>query len=225
MNEQNQINLFGAVLRIVIPAVAKFKLDPKTGARCPGRKVLVQLGACALLLGMWKPAIAQTQQPAEPTSLGELARKLRAERARENQKPVAVFTNDNLPGGPAAPAESEKAAQAAKLSKAAGEPAKSAGKHDEKYFRSRAEALRSQMELHQRELNVLQQKLGVGSTGYNPNPQKTLEQESTPAFYSDQNKLRSEIDAKEQQIVDDQKALDDLRDELRHDGGDPGWIR
>ena len=41
----------------------------------------------------------------------------------------------------------------------------------------------------------------------------------------DIDKLTADIDAKKQQIADDEKAIDDLHDQLRHEGGDPGWLR
>jgi flagellar biosynthesis chaperone FliJ len=42
---------------------------------------------------------------------------------------------------------------------------------------------------------------------------------------SDINQLNQDIDAKKQQIADDEKAIEDLHDQLRHEGGDPGWLR
>jgi hypothetical protein len=41
----------------------------------------------------------------------------------------------------------------------------------------------------------------------------------------DINKFTTDIDAKKQQIADDEKAIEDLRDQLRHEGGDPSWLR
>ena len=81
------------------------------------------------------------------------------------------------------------------------------------------------MELHQRQLAVLQQQLGLARVQYYPNPQKTLEQGSTPAFQTDVDKLRAKIGEKEKAIANDQEAMDDLQQELRQAGGDPGWIR
>jgi hypothetical protein len=174
-------------------------------------------------------ATACSQQSYETPSLGTLARRLRAERSKEKRKPVAVFTNDTLRAGSAPQTGSEKAAGQAKAvgqsgsaSVASTTPAEENG---EKYFRSRAEAIRSRLELHQRQLAVLEQQLSLTSTEYYSDPQKTLEEESTPTFHSDSNKLRAKIEDTKQQIAGDEKAMVDLQDELRRKGGDPGWIR
>jgi uncharacterized coiled-coil protein SlyX len=82
--------------------------------------------------------------------------------------------------------------------------------------------LRAQLDLHQRQLNVLQQKLGQSQTQFYADPNKTLQQEYSR---SDITKLNQDIQKKQQEIADDQKAMDDLRDQLRREGGDPGWLR
>jgi hypothetical protein len=69
---------------------------------------------------------------------------------------------------------------------------------------------------------VLQQKLGQNQVQYYNDPNKSLQQQYSR---DDINKLTTDIDAKKQQVADDNKAIDDLRDQLRHEGGDPGWLR
>jgi chromosome segregation ATPase len=187
--------------------------------------------ACVLLIGLIFPVSspALSQESTTVPSLGEVARQLKAARKKEKQKPVAVYTNDNLPShgslGIASVelkgSEKEKAQANAKGS--AGTTG--AEEHGEKYFHSKADKLRSQMEFHRRQFAVLKQQLGLARMQYYPDPQKTLEQESTPAFQKDLNKLRTKIANAEKAIADDQKAMDDLQQELRREGGDPGWIR
>ncbi len=168
-----------------------------------------------------------SQQPLP--SLGEIAREWRQEHANEKKESVPVFTNDNLPARSIPREESSKTPEAER----AAEPSKGQSKlsqrpvveKGEKYFRSKAEAIRSKLEFHQRQLAVLEQQLGLTRTEFYSDPQKTLEEESTPAFHSDVNKLRAKIEETQQQIAADQRAMDDLRDELRRKGGDPGWIR
>jgi parvulin-like peptidyl-prolyl isomerase len=82
--------------------------------------------------------------------------------------------------------------------------------------------LQGNLDTHKRELDVLQQKLSQNQVQYYPDPNKTLQQ-----LYSreDINKLTADIDAKKRQISDDEKAIEDLRDQLRRDGGDPAWLR
>jgi len=171
----------------------------------------------------------RSQQPYETPSLGTIARQLRAERAKEKRKPVAVFTNDSLRARSVQQSETNKTAEPAKAeapSKPASTPSPTpVEENGEKYFRSKAEAIRSRLQLHQRQLAVLEQQWGLTSNEYYPDPQKTLQEESTPTFHADVNKLRAKIDETKQQIDDDEKAMSDLRDELRRMGGDPGWIR
>jgi SMC interacting uncharacterized protein involved in chromosome segregation len=82
--------------------------------------------------------------------------------------------------------------------------------------------LQGQLDTHKRELDVLQQKVGQNNMQYYPNPQDSLMQQYTR---DDINKLNSDIAAKKKQIDDDQKAIDDLHDQLRQEGGDPAWLR
>jgi hypothetical protein len=94
--------------------------------------------------------------------------------------------------------------------------------HDEKYYRTKMKELTAQRELHQRQLSVLQQKDSQNQMQFYTNPQKTLMQEFSR---TDINKLTSEIDKKKAEIAADEDAMDALRDQLRRDGGDPGWLR
>lgn len=188
--------------------------------------------ACGFLIGLILLAStpARGQESATVPSLGEVARQLKAKREKEKQKPVAVYTNNNLPSRSSLGMGSVKMEEGEqKEEKRVGGEQASAGeaseKHGEKYFRSRAEKLRSRMEFHQRQLAVLKQELGLARVQYYPNPQKTLEQESTPAFQADVDKLRAKIAQAEKEVADDQKAMDDLQQELRRAGGNPGWIR
>jgi hypothetical protein len=185
--------------------------------------------ACALLIGLMLTAGAPApgQESITVPSLGDIARKLKAERAKEKQKPVAVYTNDNLPSRDSlgiVTVEPEEGAKEKARAPGVNIP-EAADEHGEKYFRSRADKIRSQMEFHQRQLAVLNQQMGLAKMQYYPDPQKTLEQESTPAFQTDMDKLRAKIAGAEKAVADDQKAMEDLQQELRRAGGDPGWIR
>ncbi|MFB3923144.1 MAG: hypothetical protein ACE145_15600 [Terriglobia bacterium] len=164
----------------------------------------------------------------QSSSLGDLARQLKAQREKAAKKPVKVFSNDNLPKRP--PGETLTMASgmsqevppppAESSLSAAGEG--SSGAHDEKYFRARMAELRERLETHQRELAVLQQKASQGQTQYYADPNKTLQQEFSR---SDVNKATNDVAKMQQQISDDEKAMDDLRDQLRREGGEPGWLR
>ncbi|MBZ5565491.1 MAG: hypothetical protein LAP13_24105 [Acidobacteriia bacterium] len=184
-----------------------------------------------LALGL---GVGHAQQSTSAPSLGDLARKLKAQRAQEKEKPK-LYTNDNLPARPAGQPLSVAAgisenAEASKRGEKpeAGTESKPAEEesanqvHNEKYYRAQMAKLQGRLSLHQRELDVLQQKLGQNEMQYYPDPQKTLDQQYTRG---DINKLQGDIDKKKQQIAADERAIEDLRDQLRREGGDPGWLR
>jgi hypothetical protein len=171
-------------------------------------------------------------------SLGELARQQKAQRAKAEKKIAKVYSNDDIAarsatGGLTAAGETSAEAAGAGKQPASGEAAtatepatgESETAHDEKYYHDQMGKLQAQLETHRRQLSVLEQKLSQGSMEYYPDPQKTLEQESTPAFYSDSNKLRDAIAKKKQDIADDERAMEDLRDQLRREGAPPAWLR
>ena len=190
-----------------------------------GTRTLLVLGV-ALSLGR-----AQDQA----TSLGDMARQLKAQRAKAAKKPAKVYSNDNLPkrqpgealtmaGGisddvPPLPPDGSASESAPGTEAASSGPA---GAHDEKYFRAKMAELRERLETHQRQLNVMQQKQSQGQTQYYADPSKTLQQEFSR---SDANKAVDDVAKMQQQIADDEKAMDDLRDQLRREGGEPGWLR
>jgi predicted RNase H-like nuclease (RuvC/YqgF family) len=180
--------------------------------------VVASMALCLAASG----AKAQTANPNDK-SLGKLARELKAQKSKA-PKPVKVFTNDNLPPASSQTARSESSSEKKPANEVG--PIKPEGKapeaHDEKYYRSHMSELQSNLDMHKRELDVLQEKLGINQTQYYSDPNKTLQQEYTRG---DIDKLTQEINAKKQQIADDEKAIEDLHQQLRREGGDPGWLR
>jgi hypothetical protein len=185
---------------------------------------------------------------AQGLSLGDFARQQKAQREKVAKKPAKEFSNDNLPARPAAGAltvaagmstegeektpEGTEAAPSGQESTGAkvaktpeGGTPESAPAHDEAYYRDAMRKLQDRRAMHERQLSVLEQKLSQAQMLYYPDPNKTLEQESTPAFHSEINKLRDEVAKKQQDIADDDKAMDDLREQLRREGGPSGWLR
>jgi hypothetical protein len=165
---------------------------------------------------------AQQKSDTTDTSLGDIARQMKAQKAKDH-KPVKVITNDNI-SGPNEDASGFGANSPGKSS--VGSSPKpdgaSAGGHDEEYFRSHLSTLQDKLDTHKRELEVLQQKIGQNQMQYYPDPNKSLLQQYSRA---DILKLTAAIDAKKQQVADDEKAIDDLHEQLRHEGGDPSWLR
>ena len=195
----------------------------------PSGKVVMKTCMKSVVLGfvlIFLSAVSgygQQKTDANDTSLGDIARQLNAQKAKES-KPVKVFTNDNLYGsedgvstvGPTA--KENKSAN----STPEGSEAK-AQNHDAAYYRSQMSTRKGKLDTDQRELDVLQQKLGQNQMQqYGNDPNKSMMQQYSR---EDINKLTADIDAKKQEVADDNKAIDDLRDQLRHDGGDPGWLR
>ncbi len=164
---------------------------------------------------------------ASTPSLGDLARKMKSEKAKDT-KPAKVFTNDNLPS-----AKWDDAVVSSTGGKDSGDAGSgtsgTSGAHDEKYYRTQMSKLQGQLDTDQRELDVLQQKVGQGNMQYYSDPNKELQQEYNrfqgSSGGNDLNKLNADIAAKKDQIAKDQQAIDDLRDQLRREGGDPGWLR
>ncbi|MGD0227405.1 MAG: hypothetical protein ABSF71_34225 [Terriglobia bacterium] len=181
---------------------------------------VLALGLVFLSLGA-ASSFAQQPSNSSDNSLGDIARHLKAQKAKE-LKPAKVFTNDNLPStsddvtklqaNPPAKGPDESAAKGSEAPEA----------HDAPYYRSHLSKLQDQLATDKRELDVLQQKLSQNQVQYYPDPNKELQQEYSR---EDINKLTADVDAKKQQIADDQRAIDDLHDQLRREGGDPGWLR
>jgi len=190
--------------------------------------------------------IATAQNSSVP--LGDFARKVKAQREKSGER-AKVYTNEDLEalpppgqhlaGSPAKPSPSSKEAppgekrskeavesEAGKESAATGsEATPSEETHGEKYFRGRMSKLQDRLDIDQRELGVLEQKLGQSQMMYYPNPNQGLLQESGPAAMSDVYGLQDQITKKKEEIAADHAAIEDLREQLRREGGEPGWLR
>jgi hypothetical protein len=207
---------------------------------------IVRVSTLALILALGAGA-APAQNSPSSVPLGDLARQLKAQRAKPGEK-SRVFTNDDLTALPPSPERSaaspaqpptttneakpgEKPATEASGKEAEKEAAKAAPAetgeetHGEKYYRERMSKLRDRLEIHQRELDVLQQKLGQNQMMFYPDPSKGLLQQSGPTAMSDVYKLQDQITKKKAEIAADQEAIEDLREQLRREGGDAGWLR
>lgn len=177
------------------------------------------------------PARAQSPAPSTTTptqevisepSLADVARKLKAERAKSGLKPAKVFTNADLPTGPDRISIVGSSAPAGGRGRSGTEAAvEPESEHGEAYYARAMGKLQAKHDLHQRELAVLQQKLNLAEPQYYPDPNKELMQQYSR---SDINKLTDEIEAKKRQITEDEKAIADLGEQLRREGGDSSWL-
>jgi len=92
----------------------------------------------------------------------------------------------------------------------------------EQEWRARFAALRAQLDRAQRELDVLQQELGIAWVQYYPDPAKTMKEGYT---FREVNQLRARIAEQKAKVASLQQDISDLEDDLRHAGGPPGWSR
>ena len=218
------------------------------------KRLVLACVVCAVAAGgSW--LLAQSPENASSqSSLGNLARHLKEERAEAERKPSKVFTNDNLPARPGSKrgltvaaamsseartaeeqseaettasqtpeAEStESTAQSSETAAAAEPESEASDAHDEAWYRARAAAIRSQMDLHQRQLSVLEQKLSQNQMQFYDDPNKTLQQEFSR---KDIGNLSQDIEKKKEEIAADEQAMTDLQDQLRREGSPSGWLR
>lgn len=179
---------------------------------------------------------AQSSAP-QQESLGEAARRAREQkREQKNDAPkrARIFDNDNMPatgmistvgsaseGAPAGDAAaSNPSAGDASAAGAAG--AAVAAPTDEKAWRQRFAKLRDKLSRDQQDLEVMQRELSVLDVVNYPDPQKTLQQETTRG---DINKKTADIEKQKKKIEADKQAISDAEDDLRKSGGDSGWAR
>lgn len=182
---------------------------------------LCLLACCVAWAGPQTTETAQSGAVASP-SLGELAREARASRSKENLKNVPLYTNDNLPtddngisvlGPPASNGMTQYGALSAKASLE--------NEQRMAYLRGRLSQLEDHLQLHQREVSVMQQQLNQNSMEWSPNPNETLRQEYTRQNVTG---LAAKIDQKKQQIASDQKEIQAIQDQLQIDQNRFGWL-
>lgn len=210
-------------------------------------RLLPNILTMALVWGLGA-GIALAQNSTGSVPLGDLARQLKAQRAKSEEK-HKVFTNDDLTapspkGGQSAASPAKSSATTTKEAKPGEKPVKEttadlaekkseeatpaeAGKepHGENYYHLQMSKRQDRLQIDQRELSVLEQKLGLNQVQYYADPNQGLLQESGPTALSDIHNLQEQINNKKAEIAADQEAIDDLREQLRREGGKPGWLR
>jgi hypothetical protein len=187
------------------------------------KRVLVCLPAT--LLAVIPLAAQQTPQSSDPVA--DAARKAR-EQKKDEPKPKKVYTDDDVkpaeaPPAPAQPAAEGQAEAGSDQTGAAGSVAK--GKEDpngEEAWRKRFADQRTKIAKAQEELDVLQRELEKAQVQYYPDPQQAMKQQLTR---NDINEKAAKIQAKKAEIEKLNEELSDMEDQLRKNGGDPGWAR
>lgn len=195
------------------------------------RKALLLLSGLLLVSGL---AWAQSRTP---SGLGDLARRLRAERAQKDLSRVPFFTNDNIPRAgvavsivgrvappPSTPAGEGAAAAETEKGAAEKEPAEECG---EQCWRVKFRAHRERIRTAQRELDLLQREYNLARTQYYQDPNRAMREQfsGNTAGGRELMELLQKMKAKQGEIQKFQRELSELENELRRAGGQPGWAR
>lgn len=174
------------------------------------------------------PPPAQTQSqptpPAKPDSLAEAARKAKAAKAKSKDKPGKSYTEDDLAGlkgtgisvvGQETSAEAkEKEADAQPEAAEAADPGKG-----EAYWRGKARKILDQIAAVDREIAKVKEDIKKsGSITWDT----TSGLKDAVIYYEDRN---AKVKALEKRKEDLQKQMEQLMEEGRRAGADPGWFR
>lgn len=169
-------------------------------------------------------------------SLGDVARKVRQEKLQETRKATRVFTNDNLPTRPGAAlsvvgtpppppkAEGEEAEGEGEAKPAAAKEAEKPKEpaHDAAYWKARFGEQRARIGAAEKELDIFQRELNLMQQQYYSDPNEALREQNTRGAINSQTQR---INDKRDEIAKLRQGLSQLEDELRREGGDPGWVR
>lgn len=189
------------------------------------RKAIGLLGVLLLASGVGWAQVKEMR-------LGDVARKVRAERAGRDLSNVPFFTNDTLPtgGGINVLGASRAATAAAGEGEAAGGEAAAGGQKqecDEACWRGKFSDKRNAIRTAQTELDILQREFNLSRTQYYQDPNQAVREQysSNTAGGRELQQLQQRINDKQAQIQRLQQELSDLEDQLRREGGNPGWAR
>lgn len=165
------------------------------------------------------PATAQSQDSSQQQSsdpVAEAARKARQAK-KETPKPKKVYTDDDLKTG------SSDAVSTVGTTSTTPQPTGTPTKGDgEAAWRAKFKDQRDRIDRAEKELDILQRELQKAQLEYYPDPQKAMTEQNTRGEINDKT---AKIDAKQKEIAQLKQGLDDLEDQLRKAGGDPGWAR
>jgi hypothetical protein len=201
------------------------------------------LGGMAAALSLFSPVLTRAQDAGQGStgdSIADAARKAR-ESKKNATKPAKVYTDEDVsptpapeppkaagatPGTPASGADAQGGSADAAAGSADGKTpqagAAPAGKNDEKTWRDRFQKQRDDIARAEKELDVLQREEEKSQVQYYSDPQKALSEQYSR---KDINEKDAKIAGKKDEIAKLKQGMDDLEDELRKAGGDPGWAR
>jgi hypothetical protein len=188
------------------------------------------LSVVALLLCVPVRAQQDSQQ-STGDPVADASRKAK-EQKKDVPKPKKVYTDDDIVTKKTdisvvgtAPVQQDQAAQSntgVTKTKAADKDKEKEDPNSEKAWRKRFAELRTKIETAERELDVLQREENKADLQYYPDPTKALKEQYSR---DDINKKAAKIDAKQKEVAALHQQWDDMEDQLRKSGGDPGWAR
>jgi hypothetical protein len=168
------------------------------------------------------------QQSSSPQSgsdpVADAARKAREDK-KNAAKPKKVYTEDDVKPATPTPAENPGAAAGAALVAAqqkGDDAAQAEDPNGEAAWRKKFKMQHDKIAKAGNELDILQRELQKAQLEYYPDPSKALSEQNNR---KDVNDKTAKIEAKKQEIAQLKQGLDDLEDQLRKSGGDPGWAR
>lgn len=191
------------------------------------RKAIGLLSALLLATGL---AWAQSQH----LRLGDLARKVRAERTGRDMSKIPFFTNDTLPKGSGISvvggAGSRPTGEGAGKEEAGeGGAAEGGGKAecDESCWRGKFQEQRQKIATAERELDVLKREFNLNRVQYYRDPNQAMREQysNNPAGGRQLQELQNQINAKQTEIERLKTELGNMENEMRRQGGKPGWAR
>ncbi|PWT87198.1 MAG: hypothetical protein C5B56_11040 [Proteobacteria bacterium] len=188
-------------------------------------------------LALALPAFAQSQSSSQQSTgdaVADAARKAR-EAKKNAPKPKKVYTEDDVSTVPSAPPAAQAAASGTSEATSQGQvpgharegaqaPQKAGDqeKTPEEKWRARFKAQHDRIAQAEKELAILQREAGKTLVQYYSDPQKALAEQYSRKDVNDKD---TQIAAKQKEIEHLKQQLSDMEDELRKEGGDPGWAR
>ena len=162
-------------------------------------------------------------------SLGEIARKVRAEK-RAAPKATRVFTNENIPreGGlstttsPAAATSTTAKEKEAAGKETKGSKDKKSLADEEKEWRGKFAKLREQLNYEERKLDVQQRELNLAQIQNYSDPNVALREQNQR---TEINKRTQEMEKQRQAVDQLKKAIADLEEELHRKNLPAGWAQ
>ena len=189
----------------------------------------------AALCMAWLSAAARQQDSSQQRTgdpVADAARKAR-EKKKDAPKPKKIYTDDDVkksapePAPAAAPGVASgtvaaTAVPAAGDSAKTGDVTKTEDPNGQAAWRRRFQGQRDKIAKLMKEVDILGRELEKAQMEYYPDPQKAMTQQNSRAEI---NAINAKIDAKKKEVAELQQGLDDMEEQLRKSGGDPGWAR